>query len=96
MAISKVVLAGMARVEAGVVKHLRLAGASLRETPMRLLETERVLVGQRVTAEVVSAARAALAREVQPIDDIRSTAQYRSAVAGNLLEEFLRMLQPAR
>jgi hypothetical protein len=40
----------------------------------------------------VRAGRAALASETHTIDDIRSTAKYRSAVAGNLLEEFLRSL----
>jgi xanthine dehydrogenase iron-sulfur cluster and FAD-binding subunit A len=37
----------------------------------------------------VQAARRALLAEVQPIDDIRSTAEYRRRVAVNLLEEFL-------
>ena len=36
----------------------------------------------------INAARAALLAEIAPIDDIRSTAAYRAAVAGNLLEEF--------
>ena len=89
MAISKVVLAGIARVEAGSIVHLRLAGASLGPAPMRLLQTERALLGQQVTAASISAARSALATEIKPIDDIRSTAQYRSAIAANLLVEFL-------
>jgi xanthine dehydrogenase iron-sulfur cluster and FAD-binding subunit A len=33
-----------------------------------------------------------LASESHPLDDIRSTARYRSAVAANLLEQFLRTL----
>jgi xanthine dehydrogenase iron-sulfur cluster and FAD-binding subunit A len=40
----------------------------------------------------VQAARRALLSEAAPIDDIRSTAEYRKAVAANLLEEFLRGL----
>jgi CO/xanthine dehydrogenase FAD-binding subunit len=92
MAISKVVLAGMGRVSGGVVEDLRLAAASLRETPARLYATEAAVLGRRVDAECIAAARAALASEVKPIDDIRSTALYRAAVAGNLLEEFLRGL----
>jgi CO/xanthine dehydrogenase FAD-binding subunit len=92
MAISKVVLAGVAEVEDGRIRHLRLAAASLRETPARLYATEQALGGVRVDAGTIAAARAALASEVKPIDDIRSTAQYRAAVAGNLLEEFLRTL----
>jgi CO/xanthine dehydrogenase FAD-binding subunit len=92
MAISKVVLAGVVDIEDGVISHLRLAAASLRETPARLYATEQALAGRRVDTDAITAARAALASEVKPIDDIRSTAQYRAAVAGNLLEEFLRGL----
>jgi xanthine dehydrogenase iron-sulfur cluster and FAD-binding subunit A len=34
-------------------------------------------------------ARAALGADLTPIDDIRSTREYRMEVAGNLLEQFL-------
>ena len=37
MAISKVVLAGLSQMDGGVVRHLRLAAASLRETPTPLV-----------------------------------------------------------
>lgn len=89
MAISKTVLAARAWVEDGLVRDVRLAAASLAPTPIRLFNTEHVLLGQQITDACVRDARAALAAEVAPIDDIRSTAQYRSAVAANLLKEFL-------
>jgi len=41
---------------------------------------------------VIRVACEELAREIAPIDDVRSTAQYRRRVAQNLLEEFLREL----
>lgn len=93
-AISKVALAGLARLtQAGLIEDIRLGAASLRETPMRCTETESVLRGAVLTRAslpgVAARARAALACEARPIDDIRSTARYRAAVAGNLLEEFL-------
>ena len=37
-------------------------------------------------------AQEALAREIAPIDDMRSTARYRRRVAQNLLAEFLEKL----
>jgi CO/xanthine dehydrogenase FAD-binding subunit len=100
-AISKVALAGVARVEgpsepgpsaSAVITEIRLAAASLREVPARLLATEQVLTGQAITPDTLGRARAALLAEVRPIDDIRSTARYRAAVAANLLDEFLRLL----
>ncbi len=91
-AISKVAIAALARMEKGRIEDIRIGAASVREYPARLTATERVLTGKTVTAETIAAARAAILTEVRPIDDIRSTAKYRAAVAANLLEEFLRTL----
>ena len=65
----------------------------LRHRPhLRLAEREvarAALLGQPVTRKTIQAARRALLAEVRPIDDIRSTAEYRRRVAANLIEEFL-------
>ncbi len=94
-AISKVAIAALARMQDGVIEDIRIGAASLRETPIRCTAVEEVLRGNRIAPETVKAARAALAEEIRPIDDIRSTARYRAAVAGNLIEEFLGTLGPA-
>jgi CO/xanthine dehydrogenase FAD-binding subunit len=91
-AISKVALACLARMEGAKIADIRIGAASLRETPARCIVAEQALLNQTITPETIAAARAALATEARPIDDIRSTARYRAAVAGNLLEEFLRSL----
>lgn len=91
-AISKIALAGLARVVDRRIAEIRLGAASLCETPIRLSRTEKSLVDKAITPESIRDAKAALASEVKPIDDIRSTAIYRTAVAANLLEEFLRSL----
>ena len=41
-----------------------------------------------VTGQGIDAAVAALQTEIAPIDDVRSTAEYRRLVAGNLLRQF--------
>jgi CO/xanthine dehydrogenase FAD-binding subunit len=89
MAVSKVALAATALLHGGAVSEIRLAAASLAPFPTRLYRTEAALLGQPVTRETMQAARRALLAEAQPIDDIRSTAEYRRRVAANLLEEFL-------
>jgi len=93
MAISKVALAATALVQDGVVNEIHLAAASLAPFPTRLYKVEAALLEQSVTPNVIRAARQALLAEARPIDDIRSTAEYRSQVAANLLEEFLHELQ---
>jgi xanthine dehydrogenase iron-sulfur cluster and FAD-binding subunit A len=50
---------------------------------------EAALEDQRLTSNLISHVRELIAQEIQPIDDIRSTAHYRSLVTQNLLGEFL-------
>jgi len=88
-AISKVCLAALGRVTNGVVEDMRLAVGSVAPVPLRLAETERIVKGKRIDAALVQFAKTTVAGEVRPIDDIRSTARYRAAVAGNLVAEFL-------
>lgn len=95
MAIAKVALAATALLEDGIVTELRLAAASLAPFPTRLYHAESALCGKAVDAGSIHHACNALLAEVLPIDDIRSTANYRRRVAANLLEEFLSSLQSA-
>jgi CO/xanthine dehydrogenase FAD-binding subunit len=93
-AIAKVGLAGLAVLAPdGRIAAARLALASVAPVPLRAFATERVLEGSAPGAALRAAGRVALAREIAPIDDIRSTAAYRARVAANLLEEFLRAVE---
>ncbi len=93
-AISKIALAALALIDPAshTITDIRIGAASLRETPARCTASERALLNQPITPANLAVARAALLSEARPIDDIRSTAKYRAAVAANLLEEFLRGL----
>ena len=96
-AISKVVLAlawregphatdAVARTWSGV----RLALGSVADRPIRARATEAVLEGAAPTPETADAAAEALAAEIHPIDDIRSTAEYRRVVAARALHRMIR------
>lgn len=89
MAISKVALAATCLLQHDTVIEIRLAAASLAAFPARLYKTEAALVGQAITPAAIQSARQALLAEAQPIDDLRSTAEYRRRVGANLFEEFL-------
>ena len=91
-AISKVCLAGLGQIVDGVVEDIRLALGSVAPIPIRLTATEQIVRGKRISPQLVQQARQAAVAEVRPIDDIRSTARYRTAVAGNLVAEFLEQL----
>lgn len=91
-AISKVCVAALGRIENGAIADVRIAIGSVAPIPLRLAETERLLSGRRVEPSLLQLARKTAVAEIRPIDDIRSTASYRSAVAGNLVAEFLGLL----
>lgn len=77
-AISKVVMAAVRS------DRPRLSLGSVAPTVVRLPRTEAALAGGVPIAE----ARAILEAEIHPIDDLRSSAEYRRRVSGNLLERF--------
>jgi CO/xanthine dehydrogenase FAD-binding subunit len=79
-AISKVVVALAGRVEDGRIADLRLAAGSVAPTPIRLRAAEDAVRGQAPGPEAAALAGFAAAREVTPIDDVRSTAEYRRFV----------------
>jgi xanthine dehydrogenase small subunit len=79
-AISKVVIAGVRGDEP------KIALGSVAPTVVRLVETERHLASRGSIDE----AKRILSREISPIDDLRSTAEYRRRVCENLLERFWR------
>lgn len=77
-AISKIVVAGVRSATP------RIAYGSVAPTVVRVPETERKLA----TGGSIDEAVDVLSREIKPIDDVRSTAEYRLRVATNLLRRF--------
>ena len=96
-ALSKVCVAALGRLRGGasgsVIDDVRIALGSVAPVPLRLTEVERIAKGKPVGPELVQLARKMTIAAIQPIDDIRSTARYRVAVAGNLVAEFLEQLR---
>ena len=87
--ISKVVLAVSWR---GTERwtDVRVALGSVAATPIRAAATEAVLEGARPTPDIADRAADVLATELQPIDDVRSTAEYRRVVAARILHRVIR------
>ncbi len=77
-AISKIVVAGVRSAQP------RISFGSVAPTVVRVPLTERALASGAGIDEAVRV----LAHEIAPIDDIRSTAEYRLRVATNLLRRF--------
>ena len=82
-AISKVVMA-ISRTPA------RIAVGSVAEVPLRAARAEAALAKGKAADAVT-----AIAQDIRPIDDVRSTADYRRAVTQNILRELIDAL-PSR
>ena len=95
-AISKVMGSCRAVVEQGTVRSLAMALGSVAPVPMRLYEVEKLAAGRRLDESLIAEAEKLAAARVRPIDDIRSTAEYRAWAAGRLVRGFLEALLTGR
>ena len=86
-AISKVCFAAAALElrEDGMVADVRLAFGSVAPTPVRARSRKRRCGPPARRRHNDRGGRAALASDIAPIDDMRSSARYRAVVAANLL-----------
>ena len=69
---------------------VRLALGSVAATPIRASATEAVIEGRAPTPETADLAAETLAGELRPIDDVRSTAEYRRIVAARVVHRLIR------
>ena len=88
-AISKVCLAAVLDLDGNRIRDARVALGSVAPIVVRCVHAEAALRDQALDDAVAGAAAEALARDIRPIDDMRSTARYRMRVAQNLLIQFL-------
>ncbi len=93
-AISVVVMAVAWRAQKeevfGSWHDVRVALGSVAPTPIRARATEAVLESALPGAEIAALAAATLGAEIAPIDDVRSTAEYRRAVASRVIHRIVR------
>ena len=74
----------------GPWRDVRVALGSVAATPIRAAATETALEGCPPTPETADRAAEILAGELSPIDDVRSTAEYRRIVAARVLHRIVR------
>jgi xanthine dehydrogenase small subunit len=93
-AISKVVVALAGRVEDGRIADLRLAAGSVAATPVRLRAAEDAVRGLPPSPETADLAGREAAREITPIDDVRSTADYRRFALKRVVRRLMLTFNP--
>jgi CO/xanthine dehydrogenase FAD-binding subunit len=81
MEIAVVGATAVATLEGGSIVHARVAITALAPTILRVGEAEQALVGTDGGDDAIAAAARAAAAGASPIDDVRASAAYRSAMA---------------
>jgi CO/xanthine dehydrogenase FAD-binding subunit len=90
-AISKVVMAvSWLTGDDGAWNDTRVALGSVAATPIRAPTVETAFNGRHPVPSTADAAVVALGAAIEPIDDVRSTADYRRLVAGRVLRRIVR------
>ena len=84
-AISKVALASLIETEGGKVTRARFGMASVAATTAPLASVRSALQGEMLDAIDRARTDAAVERDITPIDDVRSTGEYRLHVAKTLV-----------
>ena len=91
-AISKIMAASRIHVKSDRIVAAAIALGSVAATPIRLTQVEELLIGQTLTPQLVAKAEQLAQASIQPIADIRSSAEYRRWVAGRLVRDALENL----
>ena len=87
--ISKVSAAAALERDGDICTSCLIALGAVAPVPMRVEEAEKFVIGKRIKPGLLEEAGKKAAEEIKPIDDIRSTAQYRRKVAAVLVREVL-------
>jgi len=91
--ISAVLAAFFIEMKDQKITNVRLAFGGMAAIPKRAAMTEKALLGNQLTKEVVAQAKNALTSDFQPMSDVRASDKYRMKVAQNLIEKCYLELQ---
>ena len=95
-AISKVVVGFAANRKGSTLLDVRLAMGSIAATPVRLANVEALIRSEPLSASLADRAASLVEASITPIDDVRSTAEYRRHVAGRVVRRILLTLPESK
>jgi len=85
--LSKVSVAVVIERERDLCRDIRIALGAVAKIPLRLKRAEEILRGKKFGEGLVTQTSLQASEEIQPIDDVRSTAWYRREVSKVLVRE---------
>lgn len=75
--------------ESGLIEEIRIAAGSVAPTPVRIIEAEEMLCNTNPEPELILRAALLVQAGITPIDDVRSTAEYRQDVIMGLFRDIM-------
>jgi carbon-monoxide dehydrogenase medium subunit len=87
--IAKINCAAFINRDGDTIQEARIALGSVAPTPVRAPTIEKALEGRKKGARVFQEAAELVEEDITPIDDVRSTAEYRRQIASLLVREAL-------
>ena len=88
--IAKISIGALIEHEGDTVTACRIAMAAIAATPAYLQAVGDSMVGHKMSEELITATAALAARSIKPIDDNRTTAEYRTHIAEVMTADVLR------
>jgi len=73
-------------ISGSTCQRARIAMGSVAPVIIRVNEAEKILAGAEITDELLDRVAESVSSEITPIDDVRSTAEYRREVGGVLVK----------
>jgi len=89
--IAKINLAVYLEKESNICKDCKIVLGSVAVKAIRVKEAEGLLKGQTVNASLIDEAAEKASEEIKPIDDIRSSVEYRTDVARVMVEDTIKV-----
>jgi carbon-monoxide dehydrogenase medium subunit len=87
--LSKVNVACSLVMSGKTIKEARVAMGAVAPTTIRLKKVEALLKGKQITDDLLQTIVATVPSEIKPIDDVRSTAEYRRDIAGVMVKRII-------
>lgn len=84
--LAKINAAAAVSLDGNVCIKARLAMGAVAPTHIRLEKCEQLLSGKEITPELLDELSVLVPEEITPIDDVRSSADYRRRVSGTLMK----------
>lgn len=85
--ISKISCAVAVERHGDLCARCRIAMGAVAQVPMRMNDSEEILLDKKVDASLIEKIGQKVAEEIEPITDVRSTAEYRRQIAASLFED---------